>query len=141
MRLTLAPPPFPHAQASRMHLRSSCEKTEDREGKKKGASVHLFLPEFGYFSLPILFDVVQWSRLSQLFPKPERLTPMSVYLACPTGGCSSTLPTPNCPVVPKQTDFQPSITSARSDTEEALPASVDPHSQARLRAGCKQRVQ
>ncbi len=51
----------------------------------------------------------------------------------PRRGCSSTLPTPNCPALPKQTDVQPSITSAGSDTEEALPASVDPHSQARLK--------
>lgn len=92
MRLTTAPPTFPHAQASRMHYCSSCEKTEfprlleNREGKRKGASAHLFLSEFGHFSILILFDVVQWSRLSQPFPKPERLTPVSVYLDCPTGG-------------------------------------------------------
>lgn len=54
----------------------------------------------------------------------------------PRGGCFSTLPTPNCPALPKQTDFQPLITSTESDTEEALPATVDPHSQAWLGEGC-----
>lgn len=92
---------------------------------------------------PFQFYLTSFSGLGSPSPFPsQRGWPQCPYTSTvPRGGCSSTLPTPNCPALPKQTDFQPSITSAGSDTEEALPASVDPHSQARLGAGRKKQAQ
>lgn len=110
-------------------------KSKGGEEREKGRAC---IPRLNLAIFPFHFYSMSYSSPSSPGPFPsQKGWPQCPYTSTvPRGGCSSTLPTLNCPALPKQTDFQPLITSTESDTEEALPASVDPHSQARLREGC-----